>query len=385
MRAARVDPAAVDRRPSASGSRRGSTPPGRLGRPAGGARAPAHGRPPRGEAARRRARGAEPRAAGRRGADPARGDRAGRGVAPAERARRGYVLRRRGLARGRDRHRRLAPRRALPPARRPDRRQRGRAGRDRAARSPTFDLHGGLAACAAHLGRFGGHRAAAGLSIEPDRLEAFAEAFAAHADGSSRRRTCGPLTIVDADRPGERADARARAELDRLAPFGLGNPELTLLARELRGGRRRDRRRGQAPPLPRPAARPRRAAARSRSGWAPSSTALRAGRLRRRVPAEGEPLERDGRAAARRPARVRRPRRLRRAARLARGRVARRRGRLDARGARDLRRARADAERGRATAARVGRFRALLARGGAERRAPPSVDADVVLERLAVQ
>ncbi|HTR33794.1 MAG TPA: single-stranded-DNA-specific exonuclease RecJ, partial [Gaiellaceae bacterium] len=45
-----------------------------------------------------------------------------------------------------------------------------------------FDLHGGLAACAAHLERFGGHRAAAGLTIRPEQIEVFAAAFAAHAD-----------------------------------------------------------------------------------------------------------------------------------------------------------------------------------------------------------
>src|SRR5205807_5947242 len=32
---------------------------------------------------------------------------------------------------------------------------------------PTFDLHGALGACARHLERYGGHRAAAGLSILP--------------------------------------------------------------------------------------------------------------------------------------------------------------------------------------------------------------------------
>ena len=47
---------------------------------------------------------------------------------------------------------------------------------------PAFDLHGGLGACAAHLERFGGHRAAAGLTIEAERVETFAAAFAAHAD-----------------------------------------------------------------------------------------------------------------------------------------------------------------------------------------------------------
>src|SRR4051812_46517818 len=46
---------------------------------------------------------------------------------------------------------------------------------------PAFDLHGALGACSAHLERYGGHRAAAGLSIAPDRIDAFFEAFAAHA------------------------------------------------------------------------------------------------------------------------------------------------------------------------------------------------------------
>ena len=99
------------------------------------------------------------------------------------RRRRGYVALGRGLARGRDRDRRLAPRRALPPAGRPHRAVARATGRARAARSPSFDLHGALAACSDHLERFGGHRAAAGLSIDPKRTStAFADAFAAHAD-----------------------------------------------------------------------------------------------------------------------------------------------------------------------------------------------------------
>jgi single-stranded-DNA-specific exonuclease len=40
-----------------------------------------------------------------------------------------------------------------------------------------FDLHAALGACAEHLLRYGGHRAAAGLSIDPANLDAFAEAF----------------------------------------------------------------------------------------------------------------------------------------------------------------------------------------------------------------
>src|SRR5439155_9546914 len=45
-----------------------------------------------------------------------------------------------------------------------------------------FDLHGALSACSEHLERYGGHRAAAGLAVRPERIDALAEAFAAHAD-----------------------------------------------------------------------------------------------------------------------------------------------------------------------------------------------------------
>src|SRR5581483_4950204 len=48
--------------------------------------------------------------------------------------------------------------------------------------SGSFDLHGGLTACAEHLERYGGHRAAAGPSIRPENVDAFAAAFASHSD-----------------------------------------------------------------------------------------------------------------------------------------------------------------------------------------------------------
>jgi single-stranded-DNA-specific exonuclease len=92
-----------------------------------------------------------------------------------------------------------------------------------------FDLHAGLAACAEHLERFGGHRAAAGLSIETDRLTVFADAFARHADTALRDVDLRPLTTVDAIVPTAALTLELAQELDRLAPFGLGNPEPTLL------------------------------------------------------------------------------------------------------------------------------------------------------------
>src|SRR5207248_161006 len=66
----------------------------------------------------------------------------------------------------------------------------------------SFDLHAALGACAEHLERFGGHRAAAGLSIRPDRVEAFAAAFAAQADSLLSDDDLTPPLVVDAVVPG---------------------------------------------------------------------------------------------------------------------------------------------------------------------------------------
>ncbi len=92
-----------------------------------------------------------------------------------------------------------------------------------------FDLHGALAACSEHLERFGGHRAAAGLLIAHSRIEAFADAFASHADAELTAEDLHPVTVVDAVVSAEDLTLPMAQELDRLAPFGLGNPDVTLL------------------------------------------------------------------------------------------------------------------------------------------------------------
>ncbi len=94
---------------------------------------------------------------------------------------------------------------------------------------PSFDLHAGLAACADHLERFGGHRAAAGLTIGTDRLESFAAAFEAYADGELGDEDIAPSTRIDAVVPAEALTLDLARELEQLAPFGLGNPDVTLL------------------------------------------------------------------------------------------------------------------------------------------------------------
>jgi single-stranded-DNA-specific exonuclease len=92
-----------------------------------------------------------------------------------------------------------------------------------------FDLHAGLHACQGHLQRWGGHRAAAGLSLESARIEAFARDFRTHADEcltTADLRRAHPVDAVLG--VGELSIELAR-ELARLEPFGLGNPALNLL------------------------------------------------------------------------------------------------------------------------------------------------------------
>jgi single-stranded-DNA-specific exonuclease len=96
---------------------------------------------------------------------------------------------------------------------------------------PSFDLHGGLGACSELLERWGGHRAAAGLSIAPGNIAAFAARFAEHAAGLLLDEDLAPVTHIDAVVPrGRLLTLDLCTELAQLAPFGLGNPAVTLLA-----------------------------------------------------------------------------------------------------------------------------------------------------------
>jgi single-stranded-DNA-specific exonuclease len=96
---------------------------------------------------------------------------------------------------------------------------------------PAFDLHAALGACAGLLGRWGGHCAAAGLSIAEENVEAFAEAFARQAAAVLDEEDLEPVTSVDAVvARGADLSLDLCAELGKLAPFGLGNPAPTLLA-----------------------------------------------------------------------------------------------------------------------------------------------------------
>src|SRR6185312_13202238 len=95
---------------------------------------------------------------------------------------------------------------------------------------PAYDLHAGLTACREHLRRYGGHRVAAGVTLAPADVEAFADALAAHAAAALDEADLQPRQRIDAVLAPADASLELADELARLEPFGLGNPGVTLLA-----------------------------------------------------------------------------------------------------------------------------------------------------------
>jgi len=105
----------------------------------------------------------------------------------------------------------------------------GDTGRGSGRSIEAFDLLGGLSACAQHLLGHGGHRAAAGLEIERGRVEQFAAALCDHAERVLEPDDMVAVERVDAVVGGDELGMTLAEELQRLAPFGRGNPGVSLL------------------------------------------------------------------------------------------------------------------------------------------------------------
>jgi len=98
-------------------------------------------------------------------------------------------------------------------------------GRGSARSIDGFHLVSALQECADHLLKYGGHRQAAGLSIEAKRLAAFSEAFAAVAAQKLTDEDIVPRCRVDAVVSLSELSPEAAKGIEVLAPFGPGNPE----------------------------------------------------------------------------------------------------------------------------------------------------------------
>ncbi|MDW7652342.1 MAG: DHHA1 domain-containing protein, partial [Bacillota bacterium] len=104
----------------------------------------------------------------------------------------------------------------------------GEEGRGSVRSVPGCNVVDALEAASAHLARYGGHREAAGLTVDTASLEAFREGFC-RAVASQGRTETEVLVAAEAD-PAELSLNLLR-ELSQMEPFGNGNPEPLFLLR----------------------------------------------------------------------------------------------------------------------------------------------------------
>ena len=98
---------------------------------------------------------------------------------------------------------------------------------------PGLDLMQLLERCRDLLATFGGHRAAAGLTLPEERLGEFRERFAAVCAEAERGLDMRPESRVEAWIRPDEADAALEADLARIGPFGTLNPQPLLGMRGL--------------------------------------------------------------------------------------------------------------------------------------------------------
>jgi len=90
---------------------------------------------------------------------------------------------------------------------------------------PGFCLLSAIRACSQHLIEFGGHKMAAGMTIETRKIDQFAAEFEAYAKKNlSENDVVAKLHIDAVAKLGESGNSRTVRELQMLGPFGQGNP-----------------------------------------------------------------------------------------------------------------------------------------------------------------
>ncbi|MHC4447715.1 MAG: single-stranded-DNA-specific exonuclease RecJ [Planctomycetota bacterium] len=87
-----------------------------------------------------------------------------------------------------------------------------------------YSIHAGLTATAKHLQRFGGHDAAAGLTLRAADLGAFTEALIEHANAHIDVEQMTPTVGIDCDARLEELDFEVVKRIAALSPFGHANP-----------------------------------------------------------------------------------------------------------------------------------------------------------------
>jgi single-stranded-DNA-specific exonuclease len=96
---------------------------------------------------------------------------------------------------------------------------------------PGFHLLDALNTCSAYLDRFGGHRYAVGVGLKEENIEGFVAGFETAANRILGDFELVPTLEIDADVTPSEVSLFLVEELQRMEPFGAGNPEPTLMMR----------------------------------------------------------------------------------------------------------------------------------------------------------
>ncbi|MHC4619826.1 MAG: single-stranded-DNA-specific exonuclease RecJ [Planctomycetota bacterium] len=99
---------------------------------------------------------------------------------------------------------------------------------------PGFSLLDAVSACSEHLVSFGGHKMAAGLTIETEKIPQFTTDFEAYANQNLNANDLVDKLHIDAAAPLGGFKKETISELQRLKPFGQGNPRPVFATRGVR-------------------------------------------------------------------------------------------------------------------------------------------------------
>ncbi|GMR04894.1 MAG: single-stranded-DNA-specific exonuclease RecJ [Thermodesulfobacteriota bacterium] len=120
----------------------------------------------------------------------------------------------------------------------------GEEGKGSARGVRSFSILEGIRACSAHLKKYGGHRAAAGLTVERGKVEGFRSELLKYINSTITEDDLVPEVNVDARVTLGDVDLRLISEIATLAPFGISNrepllciPDANIIKTEVVGGR----------------------------------------------------------------------------------------------------------------------------------------------------
>ncbi|MBI5454629.1 MAG: single-stranded-DNA-specific exonuclease RecJ [Deltaproteobacteria bacterium] len=101
----------------------------------------------------------------------------------------------------------------------------GEVGKGSARGVKAFDMLEGLKSCSGLLQKYGGHKAAAGLTIARENIDRFREEFQGYISERLNEDDLTPEIVLDAVIKLDELDPRFISEIERLAPFGASNRE----------------------------------------------------------------------------------------------------------------------------------------------------------------